>query len=252
MRSILIVDDEKMIRQGISTMIKNLECSFTNIFESKNGMEGMDVIEIEKISIVLTDISMPIMNGIELIKRISASQYNPKIIIISAYEDFKYAQEAIKYGVCAYLVKPIDRNELQCLILEIEKQLSDDFLDIIEPEYARDSLIKNKHIPKIVEIALDYIDTNYKKDIDLAVVSNYVSLNYCYFSQIFKTTTGLNFLDYLKKLRIQKSKILLCETNYKIYEIAEKCGFSNSKQYMKVFRNETNSSPSQYRQKLQI
>jgi two-component system response regulator YesN len=84
----------------------------------------------------------------------------------------------------------------------------------------------------------------------MAMVSNYVSLNYSYFSQIFKEYIGLNFVDYLKKIRIEEAKKLLEDNDYKIYEVGEKVGYKNSKQFAKIFKEIEGISPIEYRQKV--
>lgn len=101
-----------------------------------------------------------------------------------------------------------------------------------------------------IEKAIKYIHENYYKDINMAMVSNYVSLNYSYFSQIFKEYIGLNFVDYLKKVRIEEAKKLLEKDTYKIYEVSEKVGYKNSKQFAKIFREIEGISPIEYRQKV--
>ncbi|WP_027308899.1 response regulator [Caloramator sp. ALD01] len=101
-----------------------------------------------------------------------------------------------------------------------------------------------------IEKAIKYIHENYYKDINMAMVSNYVSLNYSYFSQIFKEYIGLNFVDYLKKIRIEEAKKLLEDNDYKIYEVGEKVGYKNSKQFAKIFKEMEGISPIEYRQKV--
>jgi two-component system response regulator YesN len=98
--------------------------------------------------------------------------------------------------------------------------------------------------------AVQYIHENFNRDINMAMVSNYVSLNYSYFSQAFKEYTGYNFVDYLKKIRIEKAKELLENFDYKIYEVGEMVGYKNSKQFAKTFREMEGISPIEYRNRL--
>lgn len=101
-----------------------------------------------------------------------------------------------------------------------------------------------------IEKAIEYINKNYNKDLDLAMVSNEVSLNYSYFSQLFKQHTGESFVTYLKKIRVEKAKELLRSDRYKVYEIANKVGYEDSKQFTKIFRSITGISPVEFRGKL--
>lgn len=100
-----------------------------------------------------------------------------------------------------------------------------------------------------VEKAIEYMKKNYTRDLDLAIVSNEVSLNYSYFSQLFKEYTGDNFVNYLKKLRIEKAKVLLENNDFKIYEVAQRVGYPDSKQFAKTFRSIMGISPIEYREK---
>lgn len=110
--------------------------------------------------------------------------------------------------------------------------------------------IKNTYSDKkFIEKAVVYINENYNKDLSLAVVSNVVSLNYSYFSQVFKEHTGENFISYLKKVRIEKAKQLLSNKELKIYEVAKQVGIDDSRQFTKTFKCLTGITPLEYREK---
>nr|WP_285848113.1 MULTISPECIES: AraC family transcriptional regulator [unclassified Mesobacillus] len=96
--------------------------------------------------------------------------------------------------------------------------------------------------------AIAYIRENYHKDLNLAVVANYISLNYSYFSHMFKEYIGQNFVDYLKMVRVENAKKLLKETDFKILEISEMVGYKNPKQFARVFREAEGISPKEYRE----
>jgi two-component system response regulator YesN len=98
--------------------------------------------------------------------------------------------------------------------------------------------------------AVEYIKQNYVKDINMAIVANYVSVNYTYFSEKFKVSTGMNFNGYLKKIRIENSKRLLEKGCYKVYEVAARSGFSDVKHFIRIFKQETGLSPLRYKQKM--
>ncbi|XID92468.1 response regulator [Paenibacillaceae bacterium WGS1546] len=109
--------------------------------------------------------------------------------------------------------------------------------------------LKSAHFDrKDIAMALDYIRDNYDKDISMTMVSNYVSLNYSYFSQAFKEYTGMSFVQYLKSLRIDKAKELLATTELKVMEIGERVGFENTKHFNRVFRETVGVAPLEYRQ----
>ena len=101
-----------------------------------------------------------------------------------------------------------------------------------------------------MDVVIRYINDNYSKNLDLSMVSNYVSLNYFYFSNLFRKQTGMRFMDYLLKTRIVKAKELLENTNDMILEIAGSVGFQNPKHFTKMFKIATGVSPYEYRKKL--
>jgi two-component system response regulator YesN len=515
MRKMLIVDDEKLIRLGIKAMIEKKQGNLYDITLCSNGKEALEFVQREKFDIVLTDIRMPQMDGIAFIQNLQGAEFKPAILVLSGYDDFNYAREALKCGAKDYLLKPIKREELYSSLDKVEKELEavketvnrevlvnsyiEDFradqlnyiflrpniseeeiestgerlkLDIfsseyylglafrgedesstnsnfssevylgienyvistkdkniyvfnnddsvviisndykvyehLEKRYSKESFFKfyvgissmhsgikevkqaynearealkyrtfsyyygttlinyldierkstdfkmptekiemlrnlietdrekeieialsdllnenklrainisyveelNKQINEIVlheikskfflkeeevlqrfkkfneiynfnsfkeyshnlkefilyineyiraikdiygdksniERAIAYINENYYKDLNLAMVSNEVSLNYSYFSQMFKECTGENFVNYLKKIRVNKAKELLKNKDYKIYEVAQMVGYEDSKQFAKIFRSITGVSPVEYRE----
>jgi two-component system response regulator YesN len=126
MIKILIVDDEPIVREGLKTIINWETLGYKIIGEGIDGLDGLDKILSLKPDLVLMDIKMPGMYGIELIKEIKDRGYKGKIILLTGYSDFEYAQSAIKLGVSAYLLKPIDEeeliNQLNKLYHEIQKE----------------------------------------------------------------------------------------------------------------------------------
>ena len=113
---------------------------------------------------------------------------------------------------------------------------------------ARNSLNdKAGHCSNAIDSALKYIEENYKKDLSVDKVSNYICMNPNYFSSLFKSKTGYSFTNYLQKIRVEKSKQLLSDPKNRIFEIAEMVGFVNSKYFFKIFKKETGLTPGEYR-----
>ena len=108
-----------------------------------------------------------------------------------------------------------------------------------------------KQSDKKMRQALAYIKENYNSDINMAVVSNYISMNYSLFSFSFKQYTGMNFVNYLKNLRMDEAKRMLAETDMKVIEISQCVGYDNEKHFMKIFKSEFGVSPSEYRKNMQ-
>lgn len=491
MKTVLIVEDEKMIRKGIKTMVERSGVPVEVIIECNNGLMALDILKNQRIDVMFTDIRMPKMDGIELVREIQKSRHKPFIVAISGYDDFSYAVELMRMGVREYLLKPVERNKVKEILEKFNKKMTDNkekdneirtmfyrqlklimlnhsvslkevevmakeysylfynnkyviccvpksdgtdyessqyiylndvdnsdviivssenkdyllrgelkgkYLGISSPytkleklnsaynealsarkiayvnskeyvEYGEDILAMNgeeseseladediinvasveaiaqmlgtdkyktaiKQVEKFkynairkkysldvlynalivlieqisnlyqnvldieesifdnlkspltyqniddyfedllswltkisdeinsqfydyknkskVHKAIKYINENYNKDLNMAVVSNYISMNYSLFSQTFKQYTGSNFVDYLKNLRINEAKRLLEETDLRVNEVSYKVGYNNEKHFMKIFKNTAGVSPSQYRKNTQL
>ena len=112
MYTILIADDERNERTGIEKLLRHFQYDL-KIVQAANGREALAVFEHSHIDILLTDIKMPFLGGIDLIKQVHKGGWDPICIIYSAYGEFEYAQNAIALGVVQYLLKPIKRGEFQ-------------------------------------------------------------------------------------------------------------------------------------------
>lgn len=479
MKSILIVEDEKMIRLGIKAMISRSEVPVEHIYEAKNGEEALEILKNHYIEVMLTDIRMPKMDGIQLVKEAQELPHIPKIVILSGFDDFNYAVEVMRCGVKQYLLKPIERSKMNELLAGLEKELQEEYhqkymdeqagiqqlkylflshnimehdIVVLEHQYGNqvgsgyvvgctnrilknqegsnsfiilhdvngqdvfiyygnnlDEFCKNNlpeqyygtskrhvginelsqayeearyaradafvrcvnhciysdaeieyetiskdNIEKFVQLcgsnrleeafsileklmmrakkgfieppafvdmmqeilekllktyqnittldsdnsihnffdilsydtmdsyyadwkpwlcrmneiiqsefddyknkekinqAIRYIQDNYAKDLNMAVVSNYISMNYSLFSLTFKQYTGVNFVNYLKEIRINEAKRLLRETDDRIIDISHEVGYDNEKHFMKTFKSLCGVSPSEYRKNHRI
>lgn len=120
MCTILIVDDERTEREGLRYLIEKSGHTL-NILEAANGEDALDVIENTHIDILLTDIRMPIMSGLQLSKRVRETDVDMKIIFSTAYDEFEYARQAIEAGASGYLLKPVMEDQFY---REFEKVMS--------------------------------------------------------------------------------------------------------------------------------
>lgn len=491
MKTVLIVEDEKMIRKGIKTMVERSGVSVDVIIECSNGLMALDILKDQHVDLMFTDIRMPKMDGIELVNEVQKLRYKPFVVAISGYDDFSYAVELMRLGVREYLLKPVERNKVKEILEKLNKEIannrekndeirnvfyrqlklimlnhdvslqeleitakeydyllsnnkyvvccvpksdgidyessqyiylndvgnndviivanenkdyllrgelkgkyvgisspytkleklseaynealtarkvaflnSEEYVDyeddiivinsqesesdmdeedkiniasieaiaqmlgtdkyknaIKQVEMFKYNTIRRKHpldvsynalIELIEQIsnlyqsvlnieesvianlkspltykniddyfeefvswlneiadeinsqfddyknkskvhkAIKYINENYNKDLNMAVVSNHISMNYSLFSQTFKQYMGSNFVDYLKKLRINEAKRLLEETDLRVNEVSDKVGYNNEKHFMKIFKNTAGVSPSQYRKNTQL
>lgn len=480
MKTVLVVEDEKLIRQGIKNMIQRSGVPVEMVIECNNGEAALEILQEKKVDVMFTDIRMPKMDGIELVQRMQCLDHLPITVVISGYDDFSYAVEMLRQGVREYILKPVDRNQITEILQKcneelekikeeentqkklnlqqlkylcqakdmpgeekelIYKQCSKDFLqeeylvcccngqmeeeeqnlacislgtigehqiyilnssnksfllkselhncnvgfsartkgiEHLQEAYAQavhmrklafarktkvmewsdaDTLSDNsaelslqrkqqietavnvlgtqrmketasmisdwvvqvqenrltiyefelimqaficevaKHYQQVLKVseddilqlkhmyqyqtitdyrntllewtmqfheliteefddyrnkqkiqqALAYMHEHFHEDLNMAVVSNYISMNYSLFSYAFKQYTGSNFVSYLKELRVQEAKRLLEETDMRVIEISQRVGYENEKHFMKTFKALCGVSPSEYR-----
>lgn len=249
MNRILIAEDEKMVRYGIHVMIENSEVPFQEIDECHNGKEAVDYLQKYRYDLVLTDIRMPFMDGIELSAWIlqNLEQDNrPFIIAISGYSEFEYAKGMLEAGAISYILKPIDRKEINRALWKAEEIIRERGGDTPAEVNGNEMTYINR---KKMQQAVDYIRKNYERPIDMAEVSNQISMNYTMFSSLFKQYTDMNFTAYLRKIRIEKAKKLLRNTDKKLNEVCRSVGFEDASRFTKIFREETGMTPRAYRGK---
>lgn len=494
MQTVLIVEDEKMIRQGIRAMIQRSGVPVETIIECNNGQMALDVLTSQKVDVMFTDIRMPKMDGIELVRQMQDLPEKPLTVVISGYDDFSYAVEMLRNGVREYMLKPVDRDKMREVLESMEKELQkkeedaahfkkmgcqqmkqvmlaettpeweldslserldnrllfpsyyvcclekgsekaeeknayffledvgegdvyvvseencsfllknelrDSYVGVSrlhhgiaelrrawqEASYARkrafcqslhvssyekweeeqkqkadapirrpddkEELLQDATVLKVVQMigtdkikealrlveqflgrirrgiygsdelehymevlipeiqrtyqnaleakgealeqfyrfyelpsietlmeeltgwmiafhekidthfedyrnkqkmeqAIAYIQENYSSDLNMAVVSNYVSMNYSLFSYAFKQYTGKNFVNYLKELRMEEAKRLLAETQLRVVEISQQVGYENEKHFMKIFKSVCGVSPTEYRKNMEF
>lgn len=119
---ILVVEDEVKIRRGMANLIEN-HTEHTVVGEAKNGREGLELTELYEPDLVITDIRMPEMNGLEMIRRLYEQGSDRHFVILSGYSEFEYAKQAIRYGVDDYLIKPLAPEDVICLLDSIQKKI---------------------------------------------------------------------------------------------------------------------------------
>ncbi|MGN0991488.1 MAG: response regulator [Candidatus Ventricola sp.] len=470
MNTVLIAEDEKFIRLGLKTMVQRSGIPVAQILEARDGEEALELLRLHSVDLLITDIRMPKMDGIQLVEQLRTLPHCPMVLAVSGYEDFNYAVAMLRNGVSDYLLKPVERQKLCAVLQKLEAQYQEHqriathdrrqflnalrFLMLEQEAYGpearetvaryreqffeggyvgfccgacesslpesvirlraeagcriflapeelagevraamppitgesgvhqgleqlRDcyreskrrwqrafftgkpclsdgagaaadaasvtaerllnlvSLSRSKEILRLLELqgrlvaqgdlspeafarlntefirglcgayknlidpmddpvrfaqlwdfgsssryleeltrwlsifcgrvtqefadyenkqkirqAVQFIQENFRSPLNMAVVSNEVSMNYSLFSLLFKQYTGTNFVNYLQNLRIEETKRLLTTTDWRVGEICRRAGFSDEKHFMKLFKSVTGLSPTEYRRSL--
>jgi two-component system response regulator YesN len=240
---ILIAEDELPTRNGVLKALQAWSKGRVNLQTVENGLEAFQYRRLHPVDLLITDIRMPGLNGIQLLERLKKEGLETTSILLTGYAEFEYARKAMALGAVNYILKPV---EYQSLISAVEEAFetrklwkethSDSALPM--PQVHNDSIRK----------ALTYISSELSNtSLGIRDVAEHIHLNSSYVSVLFKEETGQTFSDYLTRQRLAKAKKLLLGTDMKIYEIAERTGFSSSKYFVKVFREAEDLTPKDFR-----
>ncbi|WP_027409723.1 response regulator [Anoxybacteroides tepidamans] len=248
-KTILVVDDEPRTRMGLKKTLDSWAMGKYEILCAASGDEAIDILVQRRIDLLLTDIRMPQITGLELIESFMHQKHKPVVIIISAYSEFEYAQEAIQLGVINYLLKPVSKRNLIEAVEQAMKVSEDRRKAEILEKMVDDRVIQIRRYVRCAPIrkAIEYIQENLHKPFNLRDVSMYVHLNASYFSVLFKEETSMTFSEYVTRCRLQKAKSLLVTTDLSIEEIADAVGYQTSKYFIKLFKEFEGVTPHRFR-----
>lgn len=234
---LLIADDEDVIRCGVAKYIKLHTERFEQIYEAENGQEAIELLFAYQPDILLLDVQMPLKTGIDVMKEAKRAGLNPVVIILSGYDEFQYAQQAVRLGAKEYLLKPVRAKD----ILESLNRLADEYIGAENEE--KDEIAENQ----LVKRAEDYILEHYMEPVTLNEVAEKLGVSKGYVSTLFTQNRKCGFVDYLNYVRVERACSYLEQNYFKIYEIAYKVGFQDEKYFAKVFKKIKSMSPKEYR-----
>lgn len=240
---LLIADDEDTIRNGIAKYIQLHTDRFDKIFLAANGKEALDMILRDKPDIMFLDVQMPLMTGIEVMQEARRADALPYTMILSAYDEFKYCQQALRLGAKEYLLKPVRSSD----ILRMVNYAADELFGVVEQPRVESAEEKNY----LVELAREYVEEHYYENLMLADVAQKVGISAGYLSTLFQRQMAKGFVDYLNEIRVEHACAYLRQNYLKTYEIAYKVGFRDEKYFSKVFKKIKGLSPSEYRKQNQ-
>lgn len=235
---IIVAEDEERSRIGISRLISSISDSYFVVAQACDGQETLRMIRYYRPDVVLTDIKMPGMNGLELIESAHREELFPHFVIISAYTEFEYAQKAISLGVREFVVKPVTYEAIESALGKLQ-----DLPRNIQYDGERTD------VHPLISAVLCEIKDNFSRRISLESLARKLSVTPEYLSTLFSREMRRNFSQYIQQYRVDKAKELLEKEDHKVYEVAAMTGFSDVKYFCKVFKRVTGESPSQYQKK---
>ena len=248
---ILVADDERAERELLSNYLKEAFGVNIDLRVVENGRQAVTMATITESDILLLDIEMPGLTGLEVAKQILEQKRDVKIIFITAFPLFSYAQEALKLGASDYILKPVNREDLLLAVkramgqLDVQKQLS----QVVSKINKEDKNDEQENV--LIQQVRRYLEHNYMKiDISLDSIAEMIKLNPTYFSALFKKESGVNFLDYLSDLRINAAKEYLRDPLKGASEIASLVGYDSAGYFTRAFKKRTGMTPTEYRKSI--
>jgi two-component system response regulator YesN len=235
--NIVIVDDEPKIARGILKLVSERE-DYKAVGIFCEAAEALAFIERNPVEVVITDIRMPEISGLELIRQIRRTNEDVHIIILSGYADFAYAQQAIALGVTRYLLKPTNPEELIGALEDIRSLCHATAPELEQPAQIQNLLVRN---------AVRYIEEKYANPFTLKRMAEELFVSPNYLCDLFKRHTGRNITEYLTDYRLRQAEKYLKQVACKVTDISKLVGYSDAKYFSTAFKKKFGMTPLEYR-----
>ena len=248
MLKVLVVEDEEMIRKGIVLAVDWAALDCVVVGEASNGAQALEAVERYDPSLIITDLKMPVMDGLEMLRQLRERGNNAFVIILTAYDSFSYAQTALRLGAVDFLLKPFHDGELEQAVTRL-KQRMDRAGQGGEKGPAPLPLpeLKKGDKSKYVLEAMAYIGEHYHEpNIGVAAIAQHLCISEGHLSHTFKKETDYTLLNYLTRYRIHRAMELLRDCRLKVYEVAEQVGYRDIAYFSATFKKLVGMSPSEY------
>lgn len=243
MLKVLVVEDEELIRKGIVLAVDWAALNCVVVGEASNGEEALASVERLSPSLIITDLKMPRMDGIEMLSRLREQGNHAYVIILTAYDSFSYAQSALRLGAVDFLLKPFHDGDLENAVLNLQRRMQARDDTQVSPVPGLKKGDKSKYVLE----AMDYIGSHYNDPgITVGSIAQSLGISEGHLSHMFKKETDYTLLNYLTRYRIRKSMELLRDCRLKIYEVAEQVGYKDITYFSTTFKKVVGISPSEY------
>ena len=253
MLKILIADDEHIEREILTDIICRRMEHEAEVRTAENGRRAVEIAALWGADIVLMDIEMPDVNGLDAVRQIMAQRPSTKVLFITAYSLFQYAHEAVRLGACDYILKPVDADNVEQAIrraaaqAETQRQLEELARAGAGQEVEADS---GDRVSLMMSKVKGYLQNNYMYDVSLDSLGDILRISPSYLSSTFKKCFGVGFLDYLTELRVQAAKDLLADPLRSTAEVASLVGYESASYFTRAFKKKTGQTPTEYRQQI--
>ncbi|SDX99585.1 response regulator [Paenibacillus sp. CF384] len=258
----VVFDDEYIVIEALRTLIDWTGLAVELVGTAGDGISALELFRRVKPDIVLTDIRMPGMDGLQLIQEIMREAEDTCCIVFSGFNEFEYVKQAIQLGVTDYLEKPITDESVERSLhkavsritsqretKDIRRKWEESQRELVEKANLDGQTLGDDQAPKnsAVERARTYIVQHVNRDLSLQEVAEHVGMNAAYLSVLFKEETGETYIKFLTRYRMELAKMLL-RRGLKVNEVSERVGYHTYRHFSEVFKKCTGTTPGQYRE----
>lgn len=253
--TVLLADDELQSRTGLRDGLDWKALGFDQVLVAENGLRAWQLFELHRPELLISDIRMPGLDGLELVARVRQFDRTAQVILISGHSDFTYAKRGIQLGVTDYLLKPFKLHELTALVKAARdgavKAQFQAALPLWTPGLT--SRLAGVQAPMplllspVVARALALVHERLGTELDVESVASVVKKSPNYFSHLFKKEVGVSFSEYVNRARVDVAERQLRETTLLAYEIAAQVGYPDYKYFIQVFRRLKGHTPREHR-----
>lgn len=237
----MLVEDEPLLMKSLARHIELQDAGFKVVCQASNGKIALELLEENTIHLIISDIRMPVMDGLELLENVSTHYPLIEIVLLSGYSEFSYAQQALRNNALDYLLKPVTPADLEHVLINAKKALSAHFM------LEDDLNLLGGDAKKSLDLAIKYLQDHYADDINLADLSSRLGFSSPYLTKLFHKYVGCSPVRFLTNLRIDAACNLLTNTSLSIKEVGERVGYPDQFYFSNVFRKTMGKSPSVFR-----
>ena len=244
----VVAEDEERMRRYLVRKIAEIDHNLECVGIAADGEEAVELVESHLPDLLITDIKMPVLGGLELIERIRRTNPDVRVLIVSGYSEFEYARRAIELDVDDYVLKPIDLESLRETLRRIRIRLETEAVSL-DAEFGLDRIgARETDLVKAVEL---YLREKYRQPYSLERLATSFGCKPAYLLRLYRKVSGSTPTQDLIRLRIERAKRLLVgHPHLEIKQVAAAVGYEDALYFSRLFKKETGRSPSEFRDSL--
>lgn len=247
MYEVVLVDDDVIVIEFLKKVIPWLDYGYQVTASFQDSNEALVFMQENPFDVLITDIGMPKLNGIELIEQLKKSNINSYNVILSCHDEFTFAQQAIKLEAYDYILKEsMEENNIMALLERLKNKLDQERTTNNQQVIVTRLLERSTRNEDVLK-AQNYVHTHLTEKISLTEVAAHLHLNSSYFSRMYKKETGEGFVEFVTRVKMEKALELLDQSIKSVEQIAYELGFESKSYFLKTFKRFYGLSPKSYK-----